>query len=97
MENVSSENKKQYPVFKNFGEYLYYAYANPDASSYDIRLYFQGVTVSNNGKEKMNNDSKDETYTKLIADLRAKMKSLAGQIEPKIYEYDFLKRNFDLI
>ena len=28
MENVSSENKKQYPVFKNFGEYLYYAYAN---------------------------------------------------------------------
>ena len=71
--------------------------ANPDASFYDIRLYFQGVTVSNNGKEKMNNDSKDETYTKLIADLRAKMKSLAGQIEPKIYEYDFLKRNYDLL
>jgi hypothetical protein len=40
----------------------------------------------------MNSDSKDETYTTLITTLRQKMKVLAQQIEPKVYEYGFLKR-----
>ena len=71
--------------------------ANPDASFYDIRLYFQGLTVSKDGKEKMNNDSKDETYTLLITDLRKKLKTLARHIEPKIYDYGFLKRNYDAL
>lgn len=69
--------------------------ANPDASFYDIRLHFQGVTVSNDGKEKMNNDSDDETYTHLLTALRSKLKALARRIEPKIYDYGFLKRNYD--
>ncbi|MBR4497109.1 MAG: hypothetical protein IKP08_00340 [Bacteroidales bacterium] len=60
--------------------------ANPNASFYDIRKYFQG---EKNGR--MNNDSNDSTYTELIADLRAKMKLLAKKIEPKVYEYGFLK------
>ena len=34
----------------------------------------------------------DETYTSLLASLRAAMKCLAKQIEPKVYEYGFLKR-----
>ena len=71
--------------------------ANPDASFYDIRLFFQGVTVSSDGKEKMNNDSEDETYTSLISDLRTKLKALACHIEPKIYDYGFLKRNYDAL
>lgn len=60
--------------------------ANPNASFYDIRKYFQGET---NGR--MNSDSDDERYMELIADLRAKMNVLAKKIEPKVYEYGFLK------
>lgn len=62
-----------------------------NASFYDIRRYFQGVSVSASGKERMNNDSKDEKYNLLIKDLREKMKALAGRIESKVYAYGFLK------
>ncbi|MCH5174909.1 MAG: hypothetical protein J1F40_03390 [Prevotellaceae bacterium] len=58
-----------------------------DASFYDIRLHFQGV----NDKGKMNTKSNDERYTELVAALRHRLKILAGKIEPKIYEYGFLK------
>ena len=40
----------------------------------------------------MNSDSTDEKYTELIGNLRTAMKSLARRIEPKVYEYGFLKR-----
>lgn len=66
--------------------------ALPDASFYDIRLHFQGTKTTKSGKLQMNSDSKDETYTTLITTLRQKMKVLAQQIEPKVYEYGFLKR-----
>ena len=39
----------------------------------------------------MKTKSDDEKYTELISDLRNKMKLLAKQIEPKVYEYGFLK------
>jgi hypothetical protein len=58
-----------------------------DASFYDIREHFQG----RNDKGKMNNTSDDETYNELIANLRAALKTLAKKIEPKVYEYGFLK------
>ncbi len=58
-----------------------------NASLYDIREYFQGR--NNNGR--MNNKSQDETYNKLINDLRKASKILAKKIEPKVYEYGFLK------
>ena len=58
-----------------------------DASFYDIRLHFQGT----NDKGTMNTKSDDATYTNLITDLREKMKLLAKRIEPKVYEYGFLK------
>ncbi len=61
--------------------------AQADASFYDIRLHFQGT----NDKGNMNAKSDDETYTALITDLRDKMKLLARRIEPKVYEYGFLK------
>jgi hypothetical protein len=60
--------------------------ANPNASLYDIKEYFQGRS-----EKRMNNKSEDETYTKLLADLRKSLSILAKKIEPKVYEYGFLK------
>ena len=65
--------------------------ANPNASYYDIRLHFQGTKTTKSGKEQMNTDSTDTTYTALLAALRQAMKALAKHIEPKVYEYGFLK------
>lgn len=58
-----------------------------NASLHDIREYFQG----RNQVGKMNNKSDDETYNHLISNLRINLKSLAKNIEPNIYEYEFLK------
>ena len=60
--------------------------ANPNASFYDIRAYFQ--RRKENGK--MNAKSDDEHYTVLIGNLRQALKELADQIKPKVYEYGFL-------
>jgi hypothetical protein len=60
---------------------------NVNASLYDIREYFQG----RNDKGKMNNKSADEHYMQLITTLRDSLKVLARKIEPKVYEYGFLK------
>jgi hypothetical protein len=60
---------------------------NVNASFYDIREYFQG----RNEKGKMNSRSTDEKYSKLIDSLRTALKMLAKKIEPKVYEYGFLK------
>jgi hypothetical protein len=61
---------------------------NVNASLYDIREYFQG----RDEKGKMNNTSDDETYNDLNTHLRDAIKTLANKIEPKIYEYGFLKK-----
>lgn len=61
---------------------------NVNASLYDIREYFQG----RNEAGKMNNKSSDETYMNLIGNLRDQLKLLAKKIEPKVYEYGFLKQ-----
>ena len=66
--------------------------ANPNASFYDIRLHFQGTKTTKSGKVQMNTESQDATYTELITDLRQKLKELAKKIEPKVYEYGFLKQ-----
>jgi hypothetical protein len=62
--------------------------SNANASLYDIREHFQG----RNANGKMNNKSDDEKYNELIGDLREKLKILAKKIEPKVYEYGFLRR-----
>ena len=67
------------------------ARTQPNASFYDIRLYFQGTKTTAKGRQQMNTESNDPIYTTLIADLRQKMKALARAIEPKVYEYGFLK------
>lgn len=60
---------------------------NTNASLYDIKEHFQG----RNDKGRMNAKSTDETYTTLIAALKDSLKILAKKIEPKVYEYGFLK------
>jgi len=60
---------------------------NPNASLYDIREHFQG----RDEKGKMNLKSKDEEYNEMIGDLRASLKTLARNIEPKVYEHGFLR------
>lgn len=87
LENLSSEAKAVYNSALELWKY-YHAQpsAKPDASFYDIRKYFQG---EKNGK--MNSTSDDEIYNEKISDLREKMKTLAEKIQPKVYEYGFLK------
>ena len=65
--------------------------ANPNASLYDIKMYFQGTKTDKSGKVKMKSDSDDAHYTMLMRNLRNALKVLAKRIEPKIYEYGFLK------
>ncbi|GHU50338.1 hypothetical protein FACS1894200_09760 [Spirochaetia bacterium] len=57
------------------------------ASFYDIREYFQGRKESGT----MNTKSTDETYNTLLATLRGALKTLTMKIQPKVYEYGFLK------
>lgn len=66
--------------------------ANPNASYYDIKMHFQGTKTTKSGKVQMNSTSEDATYNALLADLRQSMKLLAAHIEPKVYEYGFLKK-----
>jgi len=78
-------------VFNAGRELWRYYHAQPkcnvNASLYDIREYFQG----RNEKDIMNSKSADEKYNELIGDLRTELKTLAEKIEPKVYEYGFLK------
>ena len=60
---------------------------NVNAAYYDIREHFQG----RNEKGRMNNTSTDQTYWQLLSNLRYKLSLLVNEIEPKIYEYEFLK------
>ncbi|MDE7461593.1 MAG: hypothetical protein K2M88_00375 [Muribaculaceae bacterium] len=100
-ENTSENNKplefsKEAIAVFDAGRELWRYYhsqpdSNPDASLYDIKLYFQGTKTMKNGKIQMKSNSEDKTYTELIHNLRDKLKILASKIEPKIYEYGFLK------
>ena len=57
-----------------------------------IRKFFQGVKVDAKGKEKMNATSGDADYNERLAALKSAMKKLAAKIQPKVYEYGFLKK-----
>jgi hypothetical protein len=61
--------------------------ANPNASLYDIKEYFQG----RNDKGKMNASSADPVYTQLMDNLKLALRTLSEKIKPKVYEYGFLK------
>lgn len=99
----ATENKPEPLIFSkeandvlDAGRELWHYYhshsnSNPNASLYEIKLYFQGTKVTKNGKIQMKSNSADEKYMALIHNLRAKLLILASKIEPKVYEYGFLK------
>lgn len=84
----SNEAKSVFDAGRELWKY-YHSKPNVEvnASLYDIREYFQG----RNENGKMNNKSDDEKYNNLIENLRYALKILAKKIEPKIYEYGFLR------
>ncbi len=85
----SAEAKDVFDAGRELWKYYHkQADANADASFYDIRLHFQG----RNDKDRMNSGSTDAQYTELIGTLRKNLKVLASKIEPKVYEYGFLKQ-----
>ena len=60
---------------------------NPNASFYDIKEHFQGR--KENGHMKSSSDNQD--YNNLHAALKLAQKVLEAKIQPKVYEYGFLK------
>ena len=61
--------------------------ANPNASLYDIKEFFQG----RNENGKMNSSSNDPIYTALLDKLKTALRALGEEIKPKVYEYGFLR------
>ncbi|GHQ16562.1 hypothetical protein VN0283_04910 [Helicobacter pylori] len=62
---------------------------NANASLYDIKEFFQG----RNEKGRLNSPTKakDKYYKQLYANLQDTLKDLAKEIQPKVYEYGFLR------
>ncbi|GAA9034306.1 hypothetical protein Taitung216_14560 [Helicobacter pylori] len=62
---------------------------NANASLYDIKEFFQG----RNAQGKLNSPAKakDGYYKQLYANLQDALKDLAKEIQPKVYEYGFLR------
>ncbi|GHT51572.1 hypothetical protein AGMMS49982_09370 [Bacteroidia bacterium] len=63
------------------------AAGNVNASLYEIREYFKG----RNGAGRMNSSSTDEQFAALDTNLKNELKKLGLKIQPKVYEYGFLK------
>ncbi|GHR36267.1 hypothetical protein VN0464_13300 [Helicobacter pylori] len=62
---------------------------NANASLYDIKEFFQGRNAQ--GKLNLPAKAKDEHYKQLYANLQDAIKDLAKEIQPKVYEYGFLR------
>ncbi len=62
---------------------------NANASFYDIKEFFQGRNKQ--GKLNLPAKAKDEYYKQLYANLQDALKDLAKEIQPKVYEYGFLR------
>ncbi len=85
--NVFNAGKEIYRYYhtQDFTNRLY----NTNASLYDIKEFFQG----RNAQSKLNlpAKAKDEHYKQLYANLQDALKDLAKEIQPKVYEYGFLR------
>ncbi|NHA86695.1 nucleoside 5-triphosphatase RdgB (dHAPTP, dITP,XTP-specific) [Helicobacter pylori] len=62
---------------------------NANVSLYDIKEFFQGRNAQ--GKLNLPPKAKDEYYKQLYANLQDALKDLAKEIQPKVYEYGFLR------
>jgi hypothetical protein len=86
--DFSTEAKLVFDAGKKLYQYYHKQKdCNVNASLYDIREYFQG----RNDVGRMNNKSEDETYNKLLKNLRDTLEILEIKLQPKVYEYGFLK------
>lgn len=79
-------------MVQSFGKELwqyYHSYknVNTNATYYDIREYFQG----RNDKGKMNKESMDHEYAKIVKNLRYSLKILSKKISEKAILYSFLQ------
>ncbi|GAA9292270.1 hypothetical protein HpHA234_13960 [Helicobacter pylori] len=62
---------------------------NANVSLYDIKEFFQGRNAQ--GKLNLPAKAKDEHYKQLYTNLQDALKDLAKEIQPKVYEYGFLR------
>ncbi|GAA9751982.1 hypothetical protein VN0186_14290 [Helicobacter pylori] len=62
---------------------------NANISLYDIKEFFQGRNAQ--GKLNLPAKAKDEHYKQLYANLQDALKDLAKDLQPKVYEYGFLR------
>ncbi|WQV25165.1 hypothetical protein KVJ98_07300 [Helicobacter pylori] len=62
---------------------------NANASLYDIKEFFQGRNKQ--GRLNSPTKAKDKHYKQLYANLKDALKDLAKEIQPKVYEYGFLR------
>ncbi|GAA9852414.1 hypothetical protein VN0606_14710 [Helicobacter pylori] len=62
---------------------------NVNASFYDIKEFFQGRNAQ--GKLNLPAKAKEGYYKQLYANLQDALKDLAKEIQPKVYEYGFLR------
>ncbi|MGQ2897624.1 hypothetical protein DJ96_01445, partial [Helicobacter pylori] len=62
---------------------------NTNASLYDIKEFFQGRNAQ--GKLNPPVKAKDTYYKQLYANLQDALKDLAKDLQPKVYEYGFLR------
>ncbi|GAA9395294.1 hypothetical protein HpHA274_14290 [Helicobacter pylori] len=62
---------------------------NANVSLYDIKEFFQGRNAQ--GKLNLPAKAKDGYYKQLYANLQDALKDLAKEIQPKVYEYGFLR------
>lgn len=62
---------------------------NANISLYDIKEFFQGRNAQ--GKLNLPAKAKDEHYKQLYANLQDALKDLSKEIQPKVYEYGFLR------
>jgi len=92
----STEAKKVFDAGRELWRYYHTSISSPtgggregavNASLYDIREHFQG----RDDKGRMNAKSDDAKYNELIGNLRLTLHTLAKKIEPKVYEYGFLR------
>ncbi|WP_283491338.1 hypothetical protein [Helicobacter pylori] len=70
-------------------DFTHTPYNANDASLYDIKEFFQGRNKQ--GKLNLPTKAKDKYYKQLYANLQDALKDLAEEIQPKVYEYGFLR------
>ncbi|GAA7857758.1 hypothetical protein HpMS178_14070 [Helicobacter pylori] len=77
-------------IYRYYHNYHTQDFTNrPNASLYDIKEFFQGRNAQ--GKLNLPAKAKDEYYKQLYANLQDALKDLAKEIQPKVYEYGFLR------